>query len=347
MASTPEIGSEFALGPGTSPGWLEPLPHDATLLRSGRDALRAILNTLRGRGRDRLILGAFQCDAVLQAAEGWTIDPVPVDDRGLPRADALFSVARAVGERGVLLAVPLFGFPWPEALGQVAGMCRALGVEIVEDRTHSLLTTAEPLAPIGFASLRKWFGLPDGGAAWGLPIATPGDADDELAALRLEAMTAKHAYLEFGKGKKAAFLKSLGAAEEFLDGRDGVRAMSWSSRERLAADVPAIRARRRANFGRLWHGLPSSLRPLVPELTDGVVPLGLPVVGPERDALKQHLVRRRIYPAWHWKRPEAIDPNTFPRAASIADSVMTLVCDQRYDAEDMDRTLSALRSFKG
>jgi hypothetical protein len=347
MPAAPEIGSEFSLDPSpSSGGWLDVLPSDSTLLRSGRDGLRAILRTLHARGRRRLVAGAFLCDALLQAAEGWQIDLVPVDEHGLPRADALLSVARDAGDQGVLLAVPLFGAPWSKALAQVAGMARAFGLEVVEDRTHSLFGGFEPIAPIGFASLRKWFALPDGGAAWGLATGAMGDPDQGLVSLREDAMSRKQAYLESGRGKKADFLNRLAAAEELLDTTDDVAAMSMVSRQRLGEDLVGLRARRRANFERLWHGLPSSMLPLVPALGPDTVPLGLPITTPHRDALKAHLIRRRIYPAWHWQLPARVDARIFTRAASIADTVLTLVCDQRYGPEDMDRTLTALRGFK-
>lgn len=346
MAKTPEIGSEFSLSPDAPRGgWIDPLPSDTTLVRSGRDALRALLTTLRSRGRTRLIAGAFLCDALVQAAEGWTLDFVPVDDRGLPRPAELMEAARTTGERGVLLAVPLFGAPWPEALVQVAGIAKAFGVEVVEDRTHSLFSGGEPLAPIGFASLRKWFALPDGGACWGLPIATPTAADDTLVDLRADAMRRKHRFLTEGRGRKTEFLTRIGAAEEHLDGVDDVAAMSMTSRRLLTAPPDLLYARRR-NYERLFHTLPTWLRPVSPALGPETCPLGLAVATHHRDALKAHLIRRRIYPAWHWKRPDAVEPDRFPGAAGLADSILTLVCDQRYSLDDMDRTSAALKGFR-
>jgi hypothetical protein len=177
-----------------------------------------------------------------------------------------------------------------------------------------------------------------------------GADDDTFVALRQSAMTAKHDYLSAGRGRKSDFLAAQTAAEEYLDDvPTGSVGMSRTSRALLGqVDAPSLIQARRRHFARLAEGLGAlpMLRPLVPDLPSGVCPLGLPVVTPHRDALKRHRVRRHIYPAWHWARPDAVDPAAHPTAAGLAESVMTLVCDQRYNLRDMDRTLDALGRFR-
>ena len=63
----------------------------------------------------------------------------------------------------------------------------------------------------------------------------------------------------------------------------------------------------------------------------------VPIIVPngKRDALRRHLIRNEIYCPVHWPRPEGCVSNLY-------DGELSLICDQRYGIEDMDRLISTL-----
>ena len=74
-------------------------------------------------------------------------------------------------------------------------------------------------------------------------------------------------------------------------------------------------------------------------------PLFVPVLVPEgrRDALRKHLIQNEIYCPVHWPLTEhhKIDQ----RSAAIYENELSLVCDQRYGAADMERIVKTVKNF--
>jgi hypothetical protein len=75
---------------------------------------------------------------------------------------------------------------------------------------------------------------------------------------------------------------------------------------------------------------------LFPELTAGVVPLGYPIRLEKRVGIRRVLFENNIYPSVHWLI-DIIVPRKFMDSHRLAGTIMTLVCDQRYNAVDMEK----------
>jgi hypothetical protein len=103
-------------------------------------------------------------------------------------------------------------------------------------------------------------------------------------------------------------------------------------------DWAAIARRRRANH----DVLAARLAPFaaLPPPGPGTVPAGFTVRVPDRDAVRAALFARDIFPSLLW--PAASIPASFAASHRLAAEVMTLHCDQRYDAADMARTADAI-----
>jgi hypothetical protein len=69
-----------------------------------------------------------------------------------------------------------------------------------------------------------------------------------------------------------------------------------------------------------------------------VVPLGFPVRVSRRDQLRQRLFEREIFPPLHWPVGRVV-PRHFHDSHTLEAMIMTLPCDQRYDASDMQRMI--------
>jgi dTDP-4-amino-4,6-dideoxygalactose transaminase len=109
---------------------------------------------------------------------------------------------------------------------------------------------------------------------------------------------------------------------------------------RHAVDWPELARRRRTNY----VFLTAALRPiaLLPDLPAGVVPLGFPVVVPNRDAIRHELFAQNIFPPVHWPVDPAV-PAAFTASRRLADRIMTIPCDQRYTPRDLERVVACLR----
>ena len=60
---------------------------------------------------------------------------------------------------------------------------------------------------------------------------------------------------------------------------------------------------------------------------------------PDRDQVRQNLAEARIYTAVHWPQP-ADAPD---RVRDLASRILTIPLDQRYDEEDVNRVVAALK----
>jgi hypothetical protein len=316
------------------------------LVRSGREALRAILRALAARGVRELALPAWLCESLLQAARGLVrVQLLPVGEKAAPTPAAVDAFAAegagAPGERAIL-AVPGFGWPLPGPVQDAMARAASRGLVIVEDRSHVLLSpAAAPLAPIGFASLRKWAGIPDGAALWGLRDLDFDGVDDGFVEARATGMRRKALWLH-GGARKEDFLPTLRSAEAILDRCEGVRPISESGRTTLRGlDWDAAARRRQENWDRLDAGLRRLpwLRPLHAERPPGVTPLAYVLRTARRDRLREALHRERVWCPVHWPLPDAVDPGLFPESAALRDEILSVPCDQRYGAVAMERIL--------
>lgn len=354
-----EIGSEFELAPtsqGTAApfGWLH--RPSTTHLASGREALRLLLRHLAAQGRSRLVLPAYLCESVEQAALGagdWVVSYVDVGPELQPQAGPLRDALATEPAATAYVEVQVFATPTLPDVRAVLTDAERQGVAIIEDRTHNALSAPEPTRPLALASLRKWFSLPDGAVAVGTDL-TPDPSEPAFVALRGGALSAKWRFLTAGEGDKPSFLAGIAQGERALDTNRAARAMSPSSRALLdAADIAAIAAARRANHDHLRaridrDALRGVLRPLeapLDALSPGAVPLGLPVLSPCRDLLRRFLIEHDVYCPVHWPLPPAVDEERFPVAHARNRELMTLVIDQRYGPSDMDRVATLVERF--
>ena len=314
-----EIGSEFhRMPPEKGPGL--PLPRAGSLVFSGRTALAAVLSRLP-KARTAL-LPSYCCESMI----------VPFRDAGIRVRfyDVNWQDGMRVDLKGtadVLLWCNYFGYRMDMP---------AFDGPVIEDITHSLLSLRPCHGGSDYlvASLRKWEPLLCGGYC---SVQTEGEEPPEaFLALKAAAMDLKAAYLLDGdEGKKPAFLEMFAQSNRFLGERCSGLAMDHWSREYLAhVDAAAQRRIRRQNARVLYEGLGGRVPFLFPE-ADMDCPLFVPILLDHRDRVRQRLIESRIYCPVHWPRPEGC-------ASDIYDRELSLICDQRYGVDDMERIVSVL-----
>ena len=344
-----EQGSDFAYpeltAATTRATWL---PKEASYWHSGRHALRALVRSLRP---GRVLFPSFYCQDVLEAADDTEVRAYadgPEDERIDASALDLRSGDMLVvtNNYGMRPAAPVSAVP--------------AGVILVEDHTHDPLSrwARTSTADFAFASLRKWFPLPDGGMLWSpaarpLPRAPAFDPSSHAASAaitldRLTGMLLKQRYLAGEPVAKDDF-RARAIAGESAIGQADPAPMSPVSRTLLdlfpAEAWRVARSRNHATFERALGSIRDA-RMLTRTGDDMRAPYAAVLCfdDPEkREAVRSELVRRSIYPAVLW-------PIDARRAAGIPSAhvelsrrVLCLHCDHRYDAGDMERIAAAVR----
>ena len=234
---------------------------------------------------------------------------------------------------------------------QDAGQERS-GHIIIRDVTHSLFSTSPSDADYYFGSLRKWCGVWTGGFAWtqdGHKIAKEEKTYPEYVALRAKAMKLKAAYIHTVEGKTAPstcdkdYLKVFQRSEDFLEKTDTALGAERDIRCARFLDKERIQTKRRTNAEILSRAFPDQV--MFREWKETDCPMFVPILVRDgrRDALRNHLIRQNIYCPVHW--PITTLHRLEAKERFIYDNEISLVCDQRYTVDDMNRVVEAIQAF--
>lgn len=333
-----EIGSEF---------WEIPLsgqenylfPVNTRWYRSGRTALGTILDHVFTQREIRtMALPSWCCETMVEPFLSRGIQvrfyAVTVDEQG-----RLCQQLPDPGWCDGILVMDYFGYARQGAIPQGWGL-------VIRDVTHSLFCGVPSDADYVYGSLRKWAGFWTGGFAWGSePLPASGQSlteADDYVVLRRQAMAEKARYLS-GQLEEKRHLALFAAAEAFLNRN----AQGVATPEDVFAarhlDVSFMRERRRQNAAQLLDHVRDYA--LFPGLRAEDCPLFVPIVLPHetRDALRRYLIEQEIYCPVHWPLSPLHRCEGAERC--LYDESMSLVCDQRYDAKDMQRLCQAVDHF--
>ena len=297
-----EIGGYFELDPG---GGDTLLPR-GILLNSGRNALRHIVRQLKVKS---IWVPEYTCPVVWEAlkAEQCELKFYSVGMNMLPAA--------RLPRNDFVLYTNYFG-------------CCGKNVEVLAAEYPNLIVDcaqayfAFPKGMTSFSSPRKFFGVADGGIAFGV----------EGAEYELDDSSARQRHLILRKEQDAATGYPLfKAAEQSLVGAP-IRKMSRQTMSALErVDAAAAKQRRLANFAILHDRLNTSF-PL--SLAEDDVPMVYPYVTDDA-TLRSRLIAQQIYVAKYW-------PELSPAANALAERIVPLPIDQRYGEEEMKRILEVM-----
>lgn len=227
----------------------------------------------------------------------------------------------------VILVMDYFGYASSRDYSSYPGT-------VIRDLTHSIFSGFHQDADYYFGSLRKWSGFLTGGFAWGeqlLPanILVP---DRDYVHLRQQAMLQKKMYME-GKCTDKVYLRMFGNAEERLDTIHAVQGADDTDIANASMlDIEYIKKRRRENATVLLNSIREMA--VFPEPKDSDCPLFVPIYLKERDKLKKHLIQNHVYCPVHW--PVSQYHSLEKKCQELYDREISLVCDQRYSAQDME-----------
>lgn len=317
------IGGYFELEP-TSQAERGFPHHAAAHLNTGRNALEYIFATL-GPIR-KVYIPYFTCDVVLEPFEK---QGVPYERYRINR-DLELAKPLVLADGEYLLYTNYYGIK--DAYVRELYACH--GSRLIVDNAQALLMPPIPGCMMAY-SPRKFVGIPDGGLAYP-------NREEKVAALAADASADRmeHLYLRKQYGPQAGYA-AFKANSKKLAGQP-VLQMSPETRKMLTGiDFEAVKGIRRANFSRLHAVLARSNRLNIPDMSAFAAPLVYPYYTDDT-ALKSQLISEQVFVATYW-------PNVFDwcqpgdEEYKLAEHVVCLPIDQRYNGEDMDRILSLIQ----
>lgn len=328
-----EIGSEF---------WDVPqsendngiFPESTQWFLSGRSALQAIIAELKGCRT--VAMPSWCCDSMVKPFidAGFNVHFYPVYFDEVLQQDLEVNC-------DVLFLMDYFGYT-----GKQPELSGYNGL-VVRDVTHSIFSSAYPDADYYFGSLRKWCGIWTGGYAWAKDdhqLRKGINTDDcGYTELRRQAMKLKCEYIN-GQRKEKSYLALFNDAEARLEDIGIIQAFERDVTVAKRLDVEFIKTQRRRNAEILRRAFPDWL--ILRNMKEEDCPMFVPVLVPDgkRNELRRHLIDNEIYCPVHW--PVSEYHKLSDKTENLYANELSLVCDQRYTEEDMNRMVDVILKFQ-
>lgn len=310
---------------------------DVYTYSSGRAALYQILKYLqKEKGIIRILLPDYLCSSVLVPVKALQLEYVyyPIDE-SLKLIKDSFSDTYNNGD--AILIINYFGL---QNLSEEVAFIKSIDENaiIIEDNVQAYYEFKKDLGDVDFkfTSLRKTFAVPDGGLVktkHQLPkVETPNTFGQYKAAAALlksmrEGNFNDHIYLElFEKG------------EDLIDSEQECGMSNIAEKLYGIVDEERVKVRRLNNARFLIEELTTiGVKPLLP-LLDDHVPLFIPIVLNNRDAVRKAMFKKEIFCPIHWP----LEGMNIQRGKVMAETELSLIIDQRYGRKDMEEIVSVL-----
>jgi len=355
MKNRSEIGSEFwlELDDGATFGQSGSKDGHTFFLLSGRTALDYIIRDIKaGRKIDSVYIPSYCCESMI---EPFVRNGIGVKFYEVSGGKDGFQPAYECNNRcDAVLLLDYFGYE-NGSLAAIAESARNAGEIVIYDATHKLNghLAVEALADYTFCSYRKWFFsnaaiIQKNGA---FLAERPAYRNTRYEELRNRASELKCKYMTCAPAHKQDYLGLFGEAEKLLE-KDYIDYVAEpASVDRLSSvDFEQVVQKRRENARHLISGLNALgfdwLTVAYQRIQPADCPLFVPVLidSKLRDKVRRQLVDQRIYCPVHWPLSRFHQASDFNDSwKSIYLSELSLVCDQRYDIEDMDRIVEAVK----
>ena len=328
---------------------------DIVYLSTGRAAIKFILSHIMKKERiNKCWLPSYLCETIIQPFRELNIDYEFYNLKENLQLDINY-LSRKIEKNDLVFTINYFNLLYNNKVIVFLRKLKNNNVIIIEDLTHSFLNNnvfSYKISDYSIISLRKWFGIPDGGIAisnndlFDKNLIVKGSFYD-FVHLRLKYSILKNFYLNKIINKKDSFRKMHDKAEELANLTIRLNDMSNISKTILnSVDFNSIIYKRRMNFEYLLSSFKDldKIEILSNNLEEGMCPMGFPIIATKRNALREYLINNNIYCPIHWLLPKEI-PKKFDYSYSLSKKIITIPCDQRYSIEDMEIIAGKVKEF--
>ena len=304
------------------------------IVLSGRTALDLIIRDLKASGSFKsIMLPSYCCNSMI---EPFVRNDIEVSFYRVSHQRIDFPE----NDKDAVLLLDYFGYV-DDQITKIANRAKENGQFVIYDATH-YLGEREIAADYNFRSYRKWFFCNYASAIkkngfW--KIALPTHTNSTYIKYRNKAAELKEEFIVKGAGEKETFLNMFSNAEELLE-RDYLYYLG----EKTECNVNYIAEARRANARRLIKGIRgiNEITLWRERIADIDTPLFVPILVEDniRNKLRKYLVENQIYCPVHWPLTEL-----HSNLNEVFDSELSLICDQRYSFDEIDREIEVIRNF--
>lgn len=299
-------------------------PHqDGILLNTGRNALEYILRYI-GEVKG-VYLPYYTCEVVLE----------PLKKLHIPYSfyhiNAKFEMVEDIQpkEGEYIIANNYFGVKD----AYIKLLAEKYGTHLIVDCAQAFF--AKPISGIkSFYSTRKYVGVADGGAAYGVDDTYSHHYNEDDSSLHNS-----HLRIRKEKGAEAGF-RDFQQNETKLDNQP-IRLMCSNTRDILwHIDYDKVIARRRANFAYLHNAMKDKNILQLPEMDSFVCPMVYPLLTKSDRNLRKELIDNKVFVARYW--PNVQELSNYELEYEFATKIVPLPCDQRYGEEEMNRIVDII-----
>lgn len=332
--------------------WWEDKKYNLTFFKSGRNAIKALLQTLKCP--KKALLPIYTCETVVQPFidEGWEIEFYLLNKNLSMNTASVEKLYKAFNP-SVFFCHKYFGF---NTIGDDKKMIRYFrdkGTIIVEDITQCIFSNHYiEFADYYVSSLRKFLAIPDGGIVFSknrLFFSNINETDRKLSELAIEAFDLKKEYFAFPSvEKKEVFREKYQELNRLIADNSLIRNITPESKKIFSTcDIDEIKNKRVSNFLFLFQMIKKFdfLYPIINIESTVDIPLYLPVyVKNSRKKMQDFLACHNIYCPVIWPKPSQINTND-ETTNYMYEHMLCFPIDQRYDIKDMERILSVLNLY--
>lgn len=348
-----EIGSEFWLETSNNNKIYEnfwELGKDRKFLLSGRTAIAYILDEIAiSRKISKVYFPNYCCYSMIEPFIKRDIDiifySIEVENKIKYKIDEN-------EQCDIFFAMNYFGYV-DSNMDYYIKKFKEKGCIIIEDSTHSLLSNRifSQDSDYIIASLRKWFPVMSGGIAINNSQTFKNEiyneqTNEKMIELRRNAMLMKRRYINGENIDKTKFLELYKTSNKQLsENYENIVIDNMSNEILMCLDIQKIKDKRKNNAKIIYEQLNrKQIKFLFESLEDGDCPLFIPIILKDektRDKLRDYLIQQKIYCPVHWPIPEILQN----KESNIYDKELSLICDHRYDEEDIRNYIQIINKF--
>ena len=311
---------------------------DVKFLMSGRTSIDYILNDIEDL-KKIVYMPEYCCSSMVQPFidNGYKIQYYQVD---------LINNKYYIDEQfncSIFFGMSYFGYDTSN-MDDYIKKFKKKNVIVLEDITHRIFCKKNHCKESDYliASLRKWFPIYTGAIAVNKKCGFRKNIDnytinEELVKYKKQAMNLKREYInDINIDCKDIFLDLFNKSNRMITDYKN-RKMDEESLEILKTiDIEEIRKKRIYNLKIIEENLVNSDNvKLLYNYKNGDCPIFVPIILKNRDYIRKKLIDNKIYCPIHW-------PNFNNFKNKIYANELSLICDQRYDEEDMKRVVKII-----
>lgn len=310
---------------------------DVYTYSSGRAAFFQILKFLKQeKGVNHILLPDYLCSSVLVPVKtlGMEYTFYPIDEQ-LELEPSSF--AKFYKKDSAVLVINYFGLK--DLTTQIQAI-RSLDENaiIIEDDVQAYYEFKKPLGEVDFkfTSLRKTFAVPDGGLVKTKCQLPKVEAPNTFGQYKAAAALLKS--MREGNFNDQIYLEMFEKGESLIDSELECGMSQIAEKLFDALEEERVKIRRLNNANYLIEQLNNiGIKPLFP-LSEGNVPLFIPVTLKNRDEVRKRMFQNDIFCPIHWP----LEDMDLKRGKIMAETELSLIVDQRYGRKDMDEIVSLL-----